>query len=351
MKILIVSDAWLPQVNGVVRTLESTASELKRMGHDVLIVGPDTSRWCAFCLPFYTEIKVELFAASRLKNILRSFQPDFIHLATEGPLGWSARRLCLRHGRPFTTSYHTRFPEYFAARVPWGTSRIVLKLIYDLLRRFHAPSGAVMVATASIEETIRKRKFHRIVRWSRGVDTDMYSPSNNRYSPFDELPRPILLYVGRVAIEKNLPAFLDLKTPGSKVVIGDGPDLPGLRRHYPDARFLGVQIGNDLARAYAAADLFVFPSLTDTFGLVLIEACASGLRLAACPAPGPIDLFACEAAQSFAVLDQNLQKAVDRALALPHNPEIPRRFAEDFSWRACTEQFYQHLQAPSPVAK
>jgi glycosyltransferase involved in cell wall biosynthesis len=342
MKILIVSDAWHPQINGVVRTLESTISGLKRMGHDVVIAGPDLSRWCTFPLPFYPEIRAEFFASSRLENIFASFQPDCVHIATEGPLGWSARRLCLKQRRSFTTAYHSCFPEFFALRAPWGTACAVKALAYAYLRRFHAPSCAVMVPTVSIKNELGRRKFQRIVRWPRGVNTELFRPDQANCPLYAGLARPILLYVGRVAAEKNLPAFLGLKTPGSKVVIGDGPVLPGLRGKYPGTYFPGVLKGEELAQAFASADLFVFPSRTDTFGLVLLEACASGLRVAAYPVPGPLDLFNCESARSFAVLDENLQDAVDQALLLPVNTEAPRRFAERFSWDVCTEQFLQH---------
>ena len=208
-----------------------------------------------------------------------------------------------------------------------------------------------MVATPSLENELRARKFYRLVRWSRGVDTDVFKPWGKSLRAYENLPRPILLNVGRVAVEKNLRAFLDLKTPGSKVVIGDGPDLEALRQQYPEAHFLGSMGGDSLAKAYAAADLFVFPSKTDTFGLVLLEACAAGLRVAAYPVAGPLDIFSNEAGKTFAVLDENLQKAVDRALSMPDNPSIPQAFASAFSWSASAGQFFIHLQAPSPKAK
>jgi glycosyltransferase involved in cell wall biosynthesis len=349
MKILIVSDAWHPQVNGVVRTLEATAGELSKAGHDVKIVGPETG-WRTFRTPTYPGIRLEFFAHARLRRLIKAFQPDFIHIATEGPLGWAARGLCLQYKQPFTTSYHTRFPEYVAARAPKWMQRSVLTIIYAGLRRFHAPASAVMVATPSIEQELRRRKFHRLVRWSRGVDTDLFRPYGKDFAAYANLPRPILLYVGRVAVEKNLRAFLDLKTPGSKVIIGDGPDLPMLRAEYPAAHFLGPHAGEGLARHYAAADLFVFPSTTDTFGLVLLEACASGLRIASMPAPGPSDIFADAETRAFAVLDSDLGRAVAGALALPIDPQKPRHFTGTFSWTACSQQFFRHLQAPTPRA-
>jgi glycosyltransferase involved in cell wall biosynthesis len=349
LKILILSDAWTPQINGVVRTLAATGTELTRLGHEVQIMGPDATRPFSFGMPFYPEIRLEFFARARLSRRLRAFEPDFIHIATEGPLGWAARNLCLRQNRPFTTSYHTRFPEYLAARAPRPLAGLVALIAYAVLRRFHAPAHTVMVATASIEQELRARKFQRLARWSRGVDTNLFRPYDKELAAYAGLPRPILLYVGRVAVEKNLRAFLDLKNPGSKIVIGDGPDLNALRKAYPQAHFPGAMQGEPLARHYAAADLFVFPSLTDTFGLVLLEACAAGLRIACSPAPGPVDIFADPACAAFAVLDPDLQQAVTRALALPDCPDAPRAFAARFSWATCTQQFLAHLQTPRRV--
>lgn len=349
-KILIITDAWHPQINGVVRTLEATSAELRKKGHTVKIVGPDASRWCAFSAPSYPSIKLEFFARRRLLNIVKEFEPDFIHIATEGPLGWAARNMCLHNRLPFTTSYHTRFPEYLAARVPPLFSRFVRVFTYASLRRFHTPSSAIMVATKSIQHELRRRKFRRLASWSRGVDTNIFKPYGKDFAPYQNLPRPILLYVGRVAVEKNLRAFLDLKTPGSKVVIGNGPDLSMLRSEYPSAHFLGPQFGEELGRHYAAADLFVFPSTTDTFGLVLLEACAAGLRIASYPAPGPVDLFDTPEAAHFAVLNTDLHQAVESALTLPASPDAAQQFAAQFSWTACTAEFFNHLQAPTPKA-
>ena len=344
MKILIVSDAWRPQINGVVRTLEATARELEKLGHEALIVGPDENRRAAFSAPFYPEITLELFAGRRLRRLLREFQPDFIHIATEGPLGWSARRLCLERDLGFTTAYHTRFPEYLAVWGPKFLTGLIRKFTYSLLRRFHAPANAVLVATASIEKELQRHGFRRLARWSRGVDSQLFRPYGESVPAFSGLPRPILLNVGRIAPEKNLRRFLDLTVAGSKVVIGDGPELDALKSEYPEVHFLGALSGEVLARHYAAADLFVFPSTTDTFGLVLLEACSAGLRIAAAPAPGPMDIFAGEEADEFAVMDDNLGDSITRALQLPDAPERPRSFARGFSWEACTEQFLNHVQ-------
>ncbi|MGA2045038.1 MAG: glycosyltransferase family 1 protein [Roseiarcus sp.] len=350
MKILIISDAWRPQINGVVRTLETTAAELAKLGHEARIVGPDASRPLTFAAPFYPEVELEFFGYRRLERAVREFKPEFIHIATEGPLGWAARRLCLNRTLPFTTAYHTRFPEYLAARAPPILRGAVRMAAYSALRRFHAPAGAVMVATASIEQELRARRFRRLVRWSRGVDATLFRPYGKDLPAYAALPRPILLYVGRVAVEKNLRAFLDVRTAGSRVVIGDGPDLAALKKDYPDVHFLGALSGETLGRCYAAADLFVFPSTTDTFGLVLLEACAAGLRVAAIPAPGPSDLFADGAGEGFVAMDRDIGRAIAAALRLADDSGAPRAFARRFSWEACTQAFFAHLQAPTPKA-
>ena len=349
-KILIISDAWLPQINGVVRTLEATAAVLRQQGHAVTVAGPETSRWSTIAAPSYPSIKLEFFARRRLARLVSGCQPDFIHIATEGPLGWAARNLCLRLGRPFTTSYHTRFPEYLAARVPRFLSRPILILAYAVLRRFHAPSSAIMVATPTIQQELQRRKFRRLARWVRGVDTEVFRPYGKDLETYAHLTRPVLLYVGRVAVEKNLHAFLSVRSEGSRVVIGDGPDMESLKRLYPSAHFIGAMQGEKLARHYAAADVFVFPSTTDTFGLVLLEACACGLRVASVPAPGPVDIFSDPQTGNFAVLNDSLEQAVHDVLKLTDDPLLPRRFAETFSWEACTRQFFDHLQASTPVA-
>ena len=230
------------------------------------------------------------------------------------------------------------------------TSSIVRAVVYVVLRRFHAPASVIMVATQSIEQELKTRKFRRLVRWSRGVDTNLFRPYGKDLSDFSTFPRPILLYVGRVAVEKNLREFLDIDTPGSQVVVGDGPDLASLKREYPDVHFLGALSGEKLARHYAAADLFVFPSITDTFGLVLLEACAAGLRVAAMPVPGPSDIFADDTAKDFTAMDCDLGCAVETALQLRDSSDAPRAFAHQFTWQACTQDFYAYLQAPAPKA-
>lgn len=332
MKILIVTDAWHPQVNGVVRTLTTTRQELERLGHAVEVIAPDRFRTIA--MPTYPEIRLALRPGARLFRMIDASQPDAIHIATEGPLGLAARRYCLKRGLPFTTAYHTRFPEYVRDRFP-----IPLRLSYALVRRFHAPASAVMVATPSIENDLTRRGFSNIKRWSRGVDTELFHPATPGDKDFLDLPRPIFLCVGRVAVEKNIEAFLSLDLPGSKLVVGDGPQLEELKARHPEVHFAGARHGADLARHYGAADVFVFPSRTDTFGLVLLEALASGLPVAAYPVPGPLDVVG---GSDAAVLDEDLGKAALAALKIP--AEACRRHALRYSWSASAEQFLNNLR-------
>ncbi|HVY12593.1 MAG TPA: glycosyltransferase N-terminal domain-containing protein, partial [Alphaproteobacteria bacterium] len=348
MKLLIVSDAWYPQLNGVVRTLEATMAELRRMGHEVEIVGPEKT-FFSLPAPTYPEIRLEFFAEGRLQKILDRFQPDYIHISTEGPLGLAMRRLCLHLKKPFSTAYHTCFPEYIERRVPFPFRKTVKLLVYQFMKLFHAPAGCVMVSTPTIEALLRKRRITRLRRWSRGVDVSIFHPRGKDVASYADLPRPIFLYVGRVAVEKNLEAFLDADLPGSKVIIGDGPDEENFRKKYPQVRFLGRRAGEDLARHYSGADVFVFPSKTDTFGLVLLEALACGIPIAAYPVQGPCDVLASPEARAYAVLDDDLQKAALAALALKPAPQDCHNFvASHYSWQACTQQFLDNLQATTP---
>ncbi|MFD2234050.1 glycosyltransferase family 4 protein [Phaeospirillum tilakii] len=334
MRILVVSDAWLPQVNGVVRTLDILRRELQRDGHEVVMVTPD--RFRTLPCPTYPEIRLAVRPGRLVARLIEAAQPCAIHIATEGPLGWAARRYCLRRRLPFTTAYHTKFPEYIKARF-----RVPLKLSYAVMRRFHAASSRVMVATQGIESELLQRGFHRIGRWSRGVDTDLFHPrpeARGEAGPFAGLARPIFLYVGRVAVEKNVQAFLDLDLPGTKAVVGAGPQLEDLRRRHPGVHFAGARFGEDLARHYAAADVFVFPSRTDTFGLVLLEALASGLPVAAYPVPGPLDVIG---SSPVGRLDQDLRAAA--LAALEADPALCRAYALEFSWAASTRQFIENL--------
>jgi glycosyltransferase involved in cell wall biosynthesis len=329
VKILIVTDAWFPQVNGVVRTIDTTKRELEKLGHTVEIISPETFR--TIPLPTYPEIRIAIAPGRRIRKAIDAMNPHAIHLATEGPLGFAARRYCLKRKIPFTTAYHTRFPEYVRDRAP-----IPLALTYRIVRRFHAPSSAVMVATPSIERALTDRGFKNIRRWGRGVDTDLFHP---RDKAFLDGPRPILMYVGRVSVEKNIEAFLALDVPGTKYVVGDGPQLQDLKTRYPDARFVGSRHGEDLAKHYAAADVFVFPSRTDTFGLVLLEALASGVPVAAYPVPGPIDVLN---GAAVGVLDEDLASAVRRALEIP--ADRCRAFALGHSWQTSSQQFLDNLR-------
>jgi glycosyltransferase involved in cell wall biosynthesis len=329
MRILLVTDAWPPQVNGVVRTLQRVKAECEALGHAVEVISPD--RFRTMPCPSYPEIRLALWPGRRIAARIEAVRPDAIHLATEGPLGITARRQCLRRRLPFTTAYHTRFPEYVSARL-----HLPLGVGYAVMRWFHRPSRAVMVATASIRRELEARGFTNVADWCRGVDTELFRPDR---APALELPRPVFLYVGRVAVEKNLGAFLAMPIrAGSKLVVGDGPQLAELRARYPAAHFAGARSGEDLARHYASADVFVFPSLTDTFGLVLLEALAAGLPVAAYPVPGPLDVIG---GSGCGVLDPDLGRAAAQALEIPR--ARCREYALKFTWRRCAEQFLHNL--------
>lgn len=323
-----MTDAWYPQVNGVVRTLSTLRQRLTEFGHQVILLTPDQFR--SVPCPSYAEIRLALAPPRAVDQVLIDAQPDAVHIATEGPLGVLARWRCRRRGLPFTTSYHTRFPEYVAAR--W---RVPLNWTYRFFRWFHAAASCVMVSTPSVEDELRQRGFKRIRRWSRGVDTALFRPRDKSFFTF---PRPISLYVGRVAVEKSIEDFLKLDLRGTKVVVGSGPQLVELREKYPDVVFVGMKSGEDLANHYAAADVFVFPSRTDTFGLVLLEALASGIPVAAYPVPGPLDVINGSGA---GCLDHDLGRAVQRAIAIP--PAICRAHAEAFSWEKSARQFLGNL--------
>jgi glycosyltransferase involved in cell wall biosynthesis len=340
MRILLATDAWEPQVNGVVRTLTRTVAECRALGHEVEVISPDQFK--TMPMPTYPEIKLAINAYEPIQERFKAFEPEAVHIATEGPIGLAARRICLEWKLPFTTSYHTRFPEYVSARLP-----VPLAVGYAFMRWFHGPSGRIMVATESFRKELESHGFRNLSPWSRGVDTELFRPRGEEELPDDlkGLPRPIWLNVGRVAVEKNIEAFLALDLPGSKVVVGDGPSRTELMAKYPGAVFPGAKFGEDLARYFAAADVFVFPSLTDTFGLVIIEAMAAGAPVAAYPAPGPIDLIPGSGA---GVCDDDLQTACLEALKLDRG--AVRAYAEKFSWKACTEEFIRNLQ-PYPEAE
>jgi glycosyltransferase involved in cell wall biosynthesis len=329
MHLCLVTDAWAPQVNGVVRTLSRMVEELERKGHRVTVVHP--GRFRNWPCPTYPEIRLALFAGPRVRALMDELQPDAVHIATEGPLGWAARGQCRRRGWPFTTSFHTKFPEYVQAR-----TGIPPRVGYALVRHFHAPAARTMVATTTMWRDLKARGFGELSMWSRGVDTELFRPQAK--DALDHLSRPIYLYVGRVAVEKNIRAFLDLELDGTKAVMGDGPQLEALQRSHPEVAWLGAKHGQDLARHYAGADVFVFPSRTDTFGLVLLEALASGLPVAAYPVPGPNDVIN---GHPVGVLDEDLGRAARAATEIPS--ERCRAFALEFSWPRSAEQFLDNL--------
>ncbi len=329
MRILIATDAWRPQVNGVVSTLERMTQAAAEFGAKFEFLTPQ-GMWTA-PMPTYPDIRVAITTPGRISRRIEEAAPDHIHIATEGPIGWLTRRHCLNNKRLFTTSYHTRFPEYIAARTGFPE-----RLTYAGLRSFHAPSGAVMAPTPTIGDDLSRRGFERVRLWSRGVNHMLFRPRAERAL---DLPRPIFLYVGRVAVEKNLEALLGLDLPGSTVIVGDGPARVALQRRYPHAHFLGARHGEALAQVYASADVFVFPSRTDTFGIVLLEAMASGLPVAAFPVPGPIDVVGPDAG----VLDEDLRGACLKALTIPR--EAAREYSMRYTWSESARQFLDNVES------
>jgi glycosyltransferase involved in cell wall biosynthesis len=329
MKVLVATDAWHPQVNGVVRTYERLAQEAAKLGFDVRFLAP--SQFRTLPCPTYPEIRLALASPRAIARAIDRERPDFIHIATEGPIGLMTRTYCRKLRMPFTTSYHTRFPDYVRARLPVPES-----WCYALQRRFHNSAAGTFVATQSLASELRARGFERLMLWSRGVDIKLFRPRKVRQFGNE----PVFLYVGRIAVEKNINAFLDLDLPGRKVLVGGGPQAAALERRYPDALFTGPMEGEELARAYASADVFVFPSLTDTFGLVLLEALASGLPVAAFPVGGPKDVITDCAA---GVLSTDLQEAALAALDL--DKEAARAHALKFSWEHSAQQFIDNMLA------
>tara|TARA_R110000868_G_scaffold1253_11_gene9757 strand:+ start:12861 stop:13910 length:1050 start_codon:yes stop_codon:yes gene_type:complete len=334
MKIVIVTDAWFPQVNGVVRTLKTVGEQVERMGHRVVFITPDMFR--TIPCPTYPEIRLCINAGARLSALITAEAPDAIHIATEGPLGIAARKWCLKRDFPFTTAFHTRFPEYVHARF-----RIPVDWSWAVLRWFHGPSKGIMVATPTLQRELEGRGLPNTKMWTRGVDLGLFRPQ--RKSLFADLDEPVFMFVGRVAIEKNIEAFLGLDLPGTKIVVGDGPQRSQLEARYPDTVFAGEQHGEALAAHFAAADVFVFPSLTDTFGLVLLEAMACGVPVAAFPVPGPADVVTDPRA---GVLDNDLAAAARKALTLSRADA--REHASGYSWENCARIFLGNLH---PVAR
>ena len=339
MKIAIITDAWLPQTNGVVKTLGTTAQRLRALGHEVCVIEPNQFR--TFPCPTYPEIRLAWLPYRRLDALLSEFEPDAVHIATEATVGAAGRKWCRRHGFPFTTSYHTQFPEYVASRVP-----IPLSVSYAHLRNFHSAAQRTMVATPSLQQQLETRGFRNLVRWTRGVDVDLFRPQSKA---FLDLPRPIAAYVGRVAVEKNIEAFLSMPWRGTQLVIGDGPARKALQAQFPRAVFVGYKFGEELAQHVAASDVFVFPSRTDTFGLVLLEAMACGVPVAAYPVTGPIDVVQQGVT---GVLNEDLRSAALAALTL--DSAQCRDYALNHTWDAATQQFLGNLapresRAATPV--
>ena len=329
MKILIVSDAWEPQVNGVVRTLKMTRREMELKGHQTEIISPLGFR--SIPCPTYPEISLAITTRREMERRIDRFSPDCLHIATEGPLGWLARRIALQRKWPFTTAYHSRFPEYVQARF-----HVPVSWIYALLRRFHNAANFTLAPTPAIVADLKARGFHGARLWSRGVDLALFEAVGERDVG---VKRPIFLYVGRIAVEKQVDAFLRLDLPGEKWVAGEGPERQRLQAKYPQARWLGVLNGDDLARLYRSADVMVFPSVTDTFGLVMVESMACGTPVAAFPVPGPIDVIGNSAG---GVMHSDLREACLRALELPRDQV--RKRAEQFSWTTATDQMLAALQ-------
>ena len=327
MRILVATDAWHPQVNGVVRTLTMMAEAAKGFGVDISFLTPRSFR--TFAMPSYPDLRLALPYHAKIARLITEARPDSIHIATEGPIGLLVRRYCRQHRLPFTTSFHTRFPEYISARLPIPES-----WIWAALRWFHGASQAVMAATPALAGELRARGFRNVVLWPRGVDAGQFHPR-----PVDlGLPRPVFLCVGRVAVEKNLEAFLELDLPGTKVIVGDGPARAALARNYPQAVFLGARQGEELAQAYAAADVFVFPSKTDTFGLVVLEALASGLPVAAFPVTGPRDVIG---NHPVGALNEDLRIACLAAVTI--SPQACLEFAKRHTWEASARAFVENI--------
>jgi glycosyltransferase involved in cell wall biosynthesis len=333
-RITIVTDAWKPQVNGVVRSIEMTNAELAQLGMQVDMITPQGFR--TLPMPSYPEIRLAVTTYAAVARRIEAGQPSYVHIATEGPLGVLARRWCRANGMRFTTSYHTRFPEYVATRLP-----VPERLIYAMVRRFHNAGRGCMVATPSLARDLEARGFRNLMPWSRGVDTDLFRPRPDE-PPILDLPRPIFLNVGRVSAEKNLPAFLDLDLPGTKVIVGDGPARVDLEARFPQAVFTGVKQGEDLARHYAAADVFVFPSRTDTFGNVVLEALACGVPVAAYPVTGPLDVLG---GTGGGALDDDLRAACLRALDIPRDAALA--LARRYTWEAAARQFLDNVRRAS----
>ncbi len=346
MKIAIATDAWHPQVNGVVRSLAATVDQLQRRGHDVLIIEPGLFR--TIPCPTYPEIRLALVAGRCIAAMLDRAAPDCVHISTEGPIGWATRSWCIRRRKPFTTAFHTRFPDYVSMRTGIPTA-----WIWKLMRRYHGAAERTFAATGSLADELNAHGIRKTHHWPRGVDLDQFCPNVAPHPALFRLPRPLLLTVGRVAVEKNIEAFLDCPVPGSKVVVGDGPELKKFEAHYPAVTFLGAKHGTELASCYAAADVFIFPSKTDTFGLVNIEALACGVPVAGYPVAGPLDIIGVDGRgfhgghRRIGALDEDLAAAI--RLALSGDRVAAATEACNYSWERCTDLFEQGLADQMPL--
>jgi glycosyltransferase involved in cell wall biosynthesis len=342
MRIAIATDAWAPQVNGVVRTLEMTVKLLRERGHEVTVISPEQFRTVP--CPGYGEIRLALAPRFGLRKKLSEFEPDIVHISTEGPIGWSTRRWCMANEIPFTTAFHTRFPDYASVRTGLSAD-----FFWPVMRRFHAPSRAVLSATPRLSDELASRGITHTRPWTRGIDTAIFKTGLAPHPALANLPRPILLSVGRVAIEKNLESFLGAHVAGTKVVVGDGPALEELKARYPDAVFTGSLSGSELAQAYAAADVFVFPSKTDTFGLVMIEALACGVPVAGYRVPGPLDIIGANGLGPYDKLDapvgavsESLAEAITGALGCDRRNAA--EYGARFTWGNAVDQFLSALE-------
>ena len=345
MKIAIATDAWHPQVNGVVRSLATTVERLRRRGHDVLVVEPGLFR--TIPCPTYPEIRLALNSGRCVAGMLDRFAPDCIHVSTEGPIGWATRSWCLKRKRHFTTAFHTRFPDYVSIR-----TGIPVSWIWKVMRRFHGAADRTFTATPTLAHELESHGLPRTHHWPRGVDLDQFSPNVTPHPSLFRLPRPLLLNVGRVAVEKNIEAFLECHVPGSKVVVGEGPALDRLKRAYPQVTFMGAMHGAELASCYAAADVFVFPSRTDTFGLVNVEALACGVPVAAYPVPGPLDIIGTNGRGvhggegRIGALDDDLADAIRRTLTADRAAAAAE--ARLYAWDHCTDLVLNGLEVDGP---
>lgn len=336
-KLLIISDAWHPQVNGVVRTYEYLCKELENQGFQVDVISP-SDFFFTIPMPFYPEIKLAVKPYKRLKRLIKDYEPSRIHIATEGPLGWAARKYCLKNNKSFTTCYHTQFPDYVAKRFAWLIPSLydrVHKLAIKAVRNFHAPSTAVMVATKSLENQLLEWSFETPIKpLTRGVDTSIFHPGEKKI--MDDYNAPIALYVGRLAIEKNLEDFLKMDWSGTKVLVGDGPIRSELKEKFPDAKFVGKKTGAELAEYYRASDVFVFPSKTDTFGIVIIEALACGLPVAAYNVMGPKDIITSDKIGS---LNDDLSIASKKAAKIADKNKLFEHVKNNYDWKVAAKQF------------